>query len=86
MRDGQAAGKSRGQSGSTARCGIEFPGWEILFICVWKPDLDKSTSHPELDRESCVLSALMAKREGIFPQRREPWYQPDGKDSPKKGR
>jgi hypothetical protein len=50
----------------------------------WPAIFDKSTAHPELDREidfaanlaSRVLSALMSKREGIFPQRREPWYQP----------
>ena len=57
----------------------------------WPAVFDKSTSHPELDREidfaahlaSRVLSALMSKREGIFPQRREPWYQPSDEDAPK---
>jgi hypothetical protein len=30
-----------------------------------------------------MLSRLMAKKEGIFPQKKVPWYQPDGEDAPK---
>jgi hypothetical protein len=54
----------------------------------WKPDFDKSTSHLELEREidfaanlaGHVLSAMVSKKEGLFPQRREPWYQPSDED------
>jgi hypothetical protein len=57
----------------------------------WKPDFDKSTAHPELEREidfasnlaERVLSALVSKKEGMFPQRREPWYQPSDEDMAK---
>ena len=52
------------------------------------PTFDKSTADPELDREidyaahlaSRVLSSLMSKREGIFPQRKQAWYQPSDED------
>jgi hypothetical protein len=51
----------------------------------------RKLSHQELDHEidyaaglaSRVLSQLMAKKEGIFPQKKVPWYQPDGEDAPK---
>jgi hypothetical protein len=54
----------------------------------WPAVFDKSTSHPELDREidfaahlaRSVLSRLMAKESAVFPQRREPWYQPSDED------
>lgn len=57
----------------------------------WPATFDKSTANPELDREieyaaylaSRVMSSLMNRREGIFPQKREPWYQPNGEDMPK---
>jgi len=46
---------------------------------------------PELDEEidfaanlaGRVLSHLISRRGGIFPQRREPWYQPNDEDVPK---
>jgi len=48
------------------------------------PTFDKNTADPELNQEiryaahlaGSVLSSLMSKRESIFPQKREPWYQP----------
>ena len=57
----------------------------------WPAVFDKSTSQPELDREieyaanlaKSVLSRLMSRAETIFPQRREPWYQPGDEDVPK---
>lgn len=54
----------------------------------WPAMFDRSTSHPELDKEidfaanlaGSVVSALVSKREGLFPQRREAWYQPSDED------
>jgi len=57
----------------------------------WPSRFDEKLSHQELDHEidyaaglaSRVLSRRMAKKEGIFPQKKVPWYQPDGEDAPK---
>jgi len=57
----------------------------------WPTVFDKSTAHSELDREidfaanlaKSVLAHLMSKSEVIFPQKREPWYQPSDEDVPK---
>ena len=57
----------------------------------WPARFDEKLSHQELDHEigyaaglaSRVLSRLMAKKEGIFRQKKVPWYQPDGEDAPK---
>jgi hypothetical protein len=57
----------------------------------WPARFDEKLSHHELDHEidyaaglaSRVLSRLMAKKEGIFPHKKVPWYQPDGEDAPK---
>ena len=56
----------------------------------WPPRAKQMLSDSELDREvdfaeylaRKVLSHLMSRNEAIFPQRRQPWYQPDGKDCP----
>ena len=57
----------------------------------WAAITDKHASDRNLDSEiefaaqvaGRVLSRLMRANEVIFPQRKEPWYQPDGADSPK---
>ena len=57
----------------------------------WSARHGSKFSNTELDAEidysvklvSAVLSKLLATREAIFPQRREPWYQPDDADNPK---
>jgi len=57
----------------------------------WPAHADKAASSPEIDREidfaahvaGRVLARLMHQREAMFPQRKEPWYQPDGEDQPK---
>jgi hypothetical protein len=57
----------------------------------WPARFDEKLSHQELNHEidyaaglaSRVLSRLMAKKKGIFPQKKVPWYQPDGEDAPK---
>ena len=54
----------------------------------WPATFSRTTVNPELDAEieyaaylaSRVLSSLVAKREGLFPQNREPWYQPSDED------
>jgi len=54
----------------------------------WPARFDEKLSHQELDHEidyaaglaSRVLSRLMAKKEGIFPQKKVPWYQPTEDD------
>ena len=54
----------------------------------WPATFDKSTSHPELEREidyaahlaGRVLSSMMSKREGMFPKRKQAWYQPSDED------
>lgn len=56
----------------------------------WPARTKQMLSDSELDREvdfaeylaRKVLSHLMARNEAIFPQRKQPWYQPDGKDCP----
>jgi hypothetical protein len=57
----------------------------------WSATFEDTSSNPELDREiecaaflaSRVMASLVFKREGLFPQRREPWYQPRDEDVPK---
>jgi hypothetical protein len=57
----------------------------------WPATFSRTTANPELDAEieyaaflaSRVMSSLVAKREGIFPQKREPWYQATDEDVPK---
>lgn len=57
----------------------------------WPATFDKMTANPELDREieyatflaSRVMSSLVASREGLFPQKSTPWYQPRDEDVPK---
>lgn len=57
----------------------------------WPARSDPLLSDQELEKEidyaahvaNRVLMKLMGKHDAIFPQRREPWYQPDGKDEPK---
>ena len=57
----------------------------------WAARHDEKLSNRDLDKEidyaihlaSSVLSQLISRKEAIFPQRREPWYQPDEDDIPK---
>jgi hypothetical protein len=57
----------------------------------WPATFSRTTANPELDREieyaaflaSRVMSSLVARREGLFPQKREPWYQATDEDVPK---
>lgn len=57
----------------------------------WPATFDQSNSEMDLDREidfaahlaGRVLSALVAKRPGLFPSKCVPWYQPSGEDAPK---
>jgi len=57
----------------------------------WPATFENTSSSPELDREieyatflaSRVMASLVSKREGLFPQKREPWYQPRDEDVPK---
>ena len=57
----------------------------------WPATFSRTTVNPELDAEieyatylaSRVMSSLVAKREGLFPQKREPWYQATDEDVPK---
>lgn len=58
----------------------------------WPARCDTSLSGAELDAEihfaanvaSRVMTTLIGKYESIFPQRKEPWYQPtDDEDAPK---
>lgn len=54
----------------------------------WPARTKQMLSDSDLNREvdfaeylaKKVLSHLMARNEAIFPQRKQPWYQPDGKD------
>ena len=54
----------------------------------WPATFDRGTANPELDREieyaaylaSRVMSSLVSRRESLFPQKREPWYQPRNED------
>ena len=56
----------------------------------WPAHTKQMLSDSELDPEvhfaeylaKKVLSRLMSRNEAIFPQRRQPWCQPDGKDCP----
>jgi hypothetical protein len=51
----------------------------------------ETASETKLDSEieyahrliSRVFSMFIAKRPGMFPSKRKPWYQSDGEDSPK---
>jgi hypothetical protein len=57
----------------------------------WPAHVDKAVSSPDLDREidfaahvaGRVPMRLLQQCQAIFPQRKEPWYQPDGEDQPK---
>ena len=57
----------------------------------WPARFDEKLSNHELDAEidyaahlaSRVLSRLISREEGIFPQKRVPWYQPNDEDVPK---
>ena len=57
----------------------------------WPAISDSTTSGSDLDKEidfaahvaGRVLARLMRANDVIFPQRKEPWYQPDGADQPK---
>jgi hypothetical protein len=57
----------------------------------WGAIADKTTSGSDLDKEidfaahvaGRVLARLMRANEVIFPQKKEPWYQPDDEDHPK---
>ena len=56
----------------------------------WPPRADTMLSEPSLNEEiefavqvaQRVLMNLMTRFESIFPQRKEPWYQATGEDSP----
>ena len=56
----------------------------------WAANTDKTTSGRELEQEidfaahvaGRVLSRLMRSNEVMFPQKKEPWYKPDGEDEP----
>jgi hypothetical protein len=56
----------------------------------WPARTKRMLSDSELNQEvdfaeylaQKVLSHLMSRHEAIFPQRKQPWYQPDGKDCP----
>jgi hypothetical protein len=56
----------------------------------WGTQVHKTARSPELDEEidfaahiaGRVLSRLISKYEPLFPQRKEAWYKPDGKDCP----
>jgi hypothetical protein len=57
----------------------------------WPAKFDPNLSNHDLQQEidyaahlaGRVLSSLMSKREGMFPQKRTPWYQPLDGDVPK---
>jgi hypothetical protein len=57
----------------------------------WPATFDKANANPELDREieyaSClasrVMSSLVSRRDGLFPQKRTPWYETSDEDVPK---
>ncbi|HVT99240.1 MAG TPA: hypothetical protein VHE33_17170 [Acidobacteriaceae bacterium] len=57
----------------------------------WAPDADPHLAGRELGREieyaahvaHRVLSRLLRTDVTLFPQRKEPWYKPDGEDQPK---
>jgi len=57
----------------------------------WPATFNHLTASPELNDEieyaaylaSRVMSSLIARREGLFPQKREPWYQPTDEDVPR---
>jgi len=57
----------------------------------WPATFENTSSNPELDKEieyatflaSRVMASLVSKRERLFPQKREAWYQPKDEDVPK---
>lgn len=57
----------------------------------WPAVFDKTSSNSELEKEieyatflaSRVMSSLVSRREGLFPQKSTPWYQPNEEDVPK---
>ena len=57
----------------------------------WTATHDEKLSNHELNKEidyavhlaDSVLSKLLARREVIFPQKREPWYQANDEEIPK---
>jgi hypothetical protein len=62
-----------------------------ILTAKWPASHDERLGNHNLNKEidfaiglaDSVLSRLMSKKEIIFPQRREPWYQPDDEDVPK---
>ena len=56
----------------------------------WPARTKRMLSDSELEQEvdfaeylaKKVLSHLMSRNESIFPQRKQPWYRPDGEDCP----
>ena len=57
----------------------------------WPAGHDTRLSNTDLQKEidysvhlaDAVLSKLLARKNALFPQKREPWYQPDEEDIPK---
>lgn len=57
----------------------------------WPTRSNSTASDCDLDQEidhaaylaGRVLAALVASRPGIFPNAKQPWYQPDGDDQPR---
>ena len=57
----------------------------------WAASYDARLSNVELEKEmdyaihlaNSVLSKLLAKKEVLFPQKKEPWYQANDEDIPK---
>lgn len=57
----------------------------------WRPEYDEKTCMYELNKEidyaaflaDRVLMHLLSKNEGMFPSRREPWYQQEEDESPR---
>jgi len=57
----------------------------------WTARQDEKLSNHDLDREidqsihlaATVLSKLLTRKEALFPQKREPWHQPNSEDVPK---
>jgi len=53
----------------------------------WPAGHDSRLSNTDLDYSvhlaDAVLSKLLAHKSALFPQKREPWFQPDEEDIPK---
>ncbi len=62
-----------------------------ILTAKWAASHDEKLSNHDLNKEidysialaSSVLSKLLTSREAIFPQKKEPWYQPNDEDIPK---